>query len=98
MSNALYKNQVEVMDGGNPYGLDDFNNFNKFNDFNDDTLNNFYISNSSSNNYSSIVSNNSITPTVESKTISVDYIIFFINKWYAKETSIDLVSDSNYIS
>ena len=68
------------MDGGDSYGLDNFNNFNEFNDFNDDTLNNFYISNSFFNNYSSIISNNFITPTVESKTISIDYIIFPTNK------------------
>jgi len=62
------------MDGGNPYGLDDFNTFNN------NALNNFYISNSFSNNYSSIVSNNSITPTIKSKAISIDYIIFSVNK------------------
>jgi len=71
---------MEVIDSGNPYGLDNFNNFNKFNDFNNDILNNFYISNSFSNNYSSIISNNSITPTVKSKAISINYINFFFNK------------------
>ena len=65
---------MEIMDGGNPYSLDDFNNFNN------NILNDFYISDSSSNNYSSIISNNSITPTIESKAISINYIIFPINK------------------
>jgi len=78
--NILYKNQAEVMDGSNPYSLDNFNNFNEFNNFNDNALNNFYISNSFSNNYSSIVSNNSTTPTIKFKAISIDYIIFLINK------------------
>jgi len=60
------------MDGSNPYSLDNFNNFNEFNDF--------YISNSFFNNCSSTISNNSITLTVESKAISIDYIIFPTNK------------------
>jgi len=68
------------MDGGNPYGLDNFNDFNKFNNFNDNALNDFYISDSSSNNCFSIVFNNSITPTIKSKAISVDCIIFPTNK------------------
>jgi len=68
------------MDSGNPYGLDDFNNFNEFNNFNDNTLNNFYIFNSSFNNYSFIISNNSTTPTIESKAIFMDCIIFPTNK------------------
>jgi len=89
---------VEVIDGGNPYGLDDFNNFNKFNDFNNDTLNDFYISDFSSNDYSSIMSNNSTTPTVKSKAISMDYIIFPTNKWYTRETGVNLVADSNCVS
>jgi len=86
------------MDGGNPYGLDDFNDFNKFNDFDNNALNDFYISNFSSNNCFSIVFNNSTTPTIESKAISIDYIIFLTNKWYTRETGVDLVLDSNYIS
>ena len=86
------------MDGGNFYGLDDFNKFNKFNNFNNDILNDFYISDSFFNNYSFTVSNNSITPTVKSKAISMNYIIFSINKWYTKEIGINLVLDSNYIS
>jgi len=86
------------MDGGNPYGLDNFNNFNEFNDFDDDALNDFYISDSSFNNYSSIMSNNFITFTIKFKTIFVDYIIFSTNKWYARETGVDLVLDSNYVS
>jgi len=86
------------MDGGNPYGLDDFNDFNKFNDFDNDALNNFYISNSFFNNYSFIVSNNSTIPTVKSKAISMDCIIFPVNKWYAKEISVNLVLNSNCVS
>jgi len=86
------------MDNSNLYGLDNFNNFNKFNNFDNNILNDFYISNSSFNNYSFIVSNNSITPTIKSKAISIDYIIFLINKWYIKKTSVDLVLDSNYIN
>jgi len=66
--------------------------------FNDNTLNDFYIFNSSFNNYSPIVFNNFTTPTVKSKAISIDYIIFFANKWYTKETSINLVLDSNCIN
>ena len=86
------------MDGGNPYGLDDFNNFNEFNNFNNDTLNDFYIFDSYSNNCSSIMSNNSTTPTVKSETISIDYIIFPINKWYARETGVNLILDSNCVN
>jgi len=86
------------MDSGNLYGLDDFNNFNEFNNFNNNALNNFYISNFFSNNCSSIVFNNSTTPTVKSKAIFIDYIIFFINKWYTKETSVNLVLDSNCVN
>jgi len=71
---------VEIIDNGNLYGLDDFNNFNEFNDFNNNTLNNFYISDSFFNNYSSIIFNNFITPTVKSKAIFINYIIFPINK------------------
>jgi len=64
----------------NPYNLDNFNKFNKFNDFNNNILNDFYIFNSFFNNYSSIIFNNSTTPTIKSKTISINYIIFSINK------------------
>ena len=64
------------MDSGNPYGLDNLNNFNESNNINNNALNDFYISNSSSNGYSSIVYSNSTTPTIKSKAISVDYIIF----------------------
>jgi len=86
------------MDGSNLYGLDDFNEFNEFDDFNNNTLNDFYISNSSFNNCSSIISNNSTTSTVEFKAISIDCIIFSANKWYIKETSINLVLDSNCVN
>jgi len=78
-------------------GLDDLNNFNKSNDFNDDALSDFYISDSSSNGYSSIVSNNSTTPTVKSEAISMDYIIFPADEGYAREAGVDSVSDSNCI-
>ena len=62
------------MDSGNPYGLDDFN------DFNDDALNDFYISDFSSNNYSATVSNNSTTLTIKSKAMSINCIIFPTNE------------------
>ena len=76
---------MEVIDGGNPYSLNNLNDFNKSNNFNNNTLNNYYIFNSLSNGYSSTVSNNSITLTVKSKAISVDYIIFLTNKGYARD-------------
>ena len=85
------------MDGGNPYGLDDFNDFNESDDFNNDVLNDFYISDSLSNGYSSTVSNNSITPTIKSEAISVDCIIFPADEGYAREAGIDLVLDSDCV-
>lgn len=97
LSNTLYKNQAEVMDGGNPYGLDDLDDFNESDDFNDDALSDFYISNSSSNGYSSTVSNNSTTPTVKSEAISVDCMIFPADEEYAREAGVDSVSDSNCV-
>lgn len=91
LSNTLYKNQAEVMDGGNPYGLDDLD------DFDNDALNDFYISNSSSNGSSSTESNNSTAPTVKSEAISVDCMIFPADEGYAREAGVDSVSDSNCI-
>ena len=82
---------MEVIDSSNPYSLDNFN------DFNNNTLNDFYISNSLFNGYSSIVFNNSTTLTVKSEAISINCIIFPANKGYAREVSINLVLDSNCV-
>ena len=88
---------MEVIDGGNPYSLDDLNDFNESSDFDNDVLNDFYISDSLSNGYSFTVSNNFITPTVKSEAISVDCIIFPADEGYAREAGIDLVLDSDYV-
>lgn len=97
LSNTLYKNQAEVMDGGNPYGLDDLDDFNESDDFDDDALSDFYISDSSSNGYSPTVSNNSTTPTVKFEAISVDCMIFPADEGYAREAGVNSVSDSNCV-
>ena len=41
--------------------------------------------------------NNFITPTIKPEAIFIDCIIFPTNKEYAREASIHLVLDSNYI-